>query len=82
MSDITTLIYPPRPKNPMAQVIAALVERHGRWRVLRAALFAGQPTPLRKRRAKVPENLHKDVGLTDTTQKARTGKLPTRDIIL
>lgn len=82
MSDITTLIYPPRPKNPMAQVIAALVERHGRWRVLRAALFAGQPTPRRNRRAKVPENLHKDVGLTDTTRKSQAGKLPTRDIIL
>ncbi len=82
MSDITTLIYPPRPKNPMAQVIAALVERHGRWRVLRAALFSGQPTLPRKRRADAPENLHKDVGLTDAPQKSQAGKLPTRDIIL
>ncbi|MBT2129545.1 hypothetical protein [Aliiroseovarius lamellibrachiae] len=82
MSDVRTLIYPPRPKNPMAQVIEALVERHGRWRVLRAALFAGHPTPLRKRRRKVPKNLHRDVGLTDTTPKARKEKLPTRDIIL
>ena len=82
MSDITTLIYPPRAKNPMAQVIAALVERHGRWRVLRAALFAGQPALRRKRRTDVPENLHKDVGLTGTTREPQAGKFPTRDIIL
>ena len=82
MNDVTTLIYPPRPKNPMAQVIAALVERHGRWRVLRAALFAGQPTLARKRRAKVPENLQKDVGIAGRTQTFQQGEMPQRDIIL
>ncbi len=54
---------PPRPANPMAQVIAALVKRHGRWRVLRAALFAGRPLPRRKKRAPVPDQLRRDLGL-------------------
>ncbi len=38
-----------RPGSPMSQVISSLIKRHGRWRVLRAALFAGHPLPRRKR---------------------------------
>ncbi len=58
--DIST---PRRHTNPMAQVIAALVERHGRWRVLRAALFAGQPRRRHSKHPQVPDRLRRDLGL-------------------
>ncbi|NRP12833.1 hypothetical protein XMM379_001015 [Aliiroseovarius sp. xm-m-379] len=56
---------PRRQGNPMAQVIAALIKRHGRWRVLRAALFAGAPLPRRHRQAPGSSHLAKDMGLPE-----------------
>lgn len=77
----------PRPARlsptPMTQVITALVHRHGRWRVLRAALFAGHWPPKRPTRPDVPQHLHRDVGLTDQARSGSRNRPPElRDPIL
>lgn len=69
---------PPRPANPMAQVITALVKRHGRWRVLRAALLAGYPLPRRHRQPPRSSHLAKDLGLPEV--KSRYPHSSGRDI--
>ncbi|MDA5093305.1 hypothetical protein O2N63_04315 [Aliiroseovarius sp. KMU-50] len=66
---------PQRVGSPAAQVIAALIKRHGRWRVLRAALFAGHPLPRRTKRTappQLPDHLRRDLGLPENG----SGKYP------
>ena len=48
----------------LREAILALIQRHGRWRVMRSALFA-RPLPRADRPGVLSDHLRRDIGLPE-----------------